>query len=153
MGAWRDIARLNGVVRASINRVLLEEAGLTLTDTLLLCEVAHSPGNRLRMAELAESLGVAKSAVTKTVDRLEERVLLVRERGVDDRRVVAATLTDDGYEMFVSTMPVLVEAVAERFSVLTDEETRQLRALVRKVLAAEPATGLGDAAAARADVA
>lgn len=136
MGAWRDLARLNAAVRASLNRELQDRAGLTLTDSLLLCEVAHSPGNRLRMAALAESLNVAKSAITKTVDRLEERALLVRERGNDDRRAISATLTEDGYRTFTSTMPVLVEAVGERFGALTDDETRQLRVLVRKLLEA-----------------
>lgn len=38
------------------------------------------------MVEISEGLGVAKGALTKTVDRPEERGLLVRVRDPGDRR-------------------------------------------------------------------
>ncbi len=78
--AEKPADELSAVICAALNRLLQERAGLTLTDPLLFCEAADAPGNGLGTAELAESVNVGKSAITKTTDRLEERVLLVRER-------------------------------------------------------------------------
>ena len=69
---------------------------VTLAENLVLCQVAMSPAGRLRMVDIAATLTVAKSAITKTVDRLEERGLLRRERDPADRRAVYAALTPAG---------------------------------------------------------
>ena len=39
----------------------------------MLCQVAMAPDGRLKMVDIADRLGIVKSAVTKTVDRLEAR--------------------------------------------------------------------------------
>ncbi|MDR0341721.1 MAG: MarR family transcriptional regulator, partial [Nocardiopsaceae bacterium] len=91
--AWMGLCEVVDRVRILVNRDLQGAVGLTLAENLVLCQVAMSAQHRLRMIEIAGSLSVAKSAVTKTVDHLQERGLLARERDPHDRRTVYATLT------------------------------------------------------------
>ena len=42
-----------------------------LAENLVLCQVAMASGGRLRMVEIADQLSIGKSAVTKSVDRLD----------------------------------------------------------------------------------
>lgn len=114
--AWMGLCEVVDRVRVLINRDLQAGVGLTLAENLVLCQVAMAPGRRLRMVEISEGLRIAKSAVTKTVDRLEERKLLVRERDPGDRRTVYATLSLKGHEVFVAAQPAFVEAVERHFS-------------------------------------
>ena len=138
--AWMGLCEVVDRVRVLINRDLQAGVGLTLAENLVLCQVAMAPGRRLRMVEISEGLGVAKSAVTKTVDRLEERGLLVRERDPADRRTVHAALSPEGREVFAAARPAFVEAVERHFAGHVDRATlRQLLDL--PTLVAQPETG------------
>lgn len=102
--------------------------------------LAMAPGRRLRMVEISEGLGVAKSAVTKTVDRLEERGLLVRQRDRGDRRTVYAALSPAGHKVFAAARPAFVGAVERHFAGHIDRATlRQILDL--PTLVPQPAIG------------
>ena len=102
----------------ALNRDLQRTVGLTLAENLVLCQVAMAPGKSLRMVDIAglAPSTIAKSAVTKTVDRLEERGLITRERDPADRRTVHATLTAQGERLFAAAQPAFVDAVQRHFA-------------------------------------
>ena len=133
--AGRLVVLLDGLAEAVGATVDLSPA-----ENLALCQVAMVPGHRLRMVEIAGRLGIAKSAVTKTIDRLEERGLLVRERDPGDRRTVYATLSSAGHQLFAAAQPAFLDAVERHFTGHVDRTTlRQLLDL--PALVAQPATG------------
>ncbi len=128
LAAWTDLCNIVDSVRLALNRELLQQAGVTLAENLVLCHVAMAPGQRLRMIDIAQLLAIGKSAVTKTVDRLEERGLLTRSRDSADRRTIYAVLTPQGAKVFGQTQPVYVGAVGRYFSgLLTETELASLR--------------------------
>ena len=126
-------------VRILVNRDLRHRVGLTLPENLVLCQVAMAPQRRLRMVDIAGTLAIAKSAVTKTVDRLEARGLLRRERDPADRRTVYATLTPHGNDTFTAAQPAFADAVHRHFaSQISRAELRQLQELPESVLSPGP---------------
>jgi len=132
---WMALSEVLARGRVRVDRALQQRAGLTLADTLVLCQVALAPGGRLRMVDIADRLGIGKSAVTKTVDRLERRGWVVRQRPGLDRRTVHATLAPTGAEVFRSARPVFVAAVTRELTgPLTGAELGELRRLVGKLL-------------------
>src|SRR5499425_3912444 len=98
--AWTAVCEVVDRVRVAVNRDLQHRVGLTLAENLVLCQVAMAPGKSLRMVDIARLLTIGKSAVTKTVDRLEDRGLITREKDHADRRTIQATLTADGERLF-----------------------------------------------------
>lgn len=133
--AWADLSEATALLRSTVNRALQQRAGLSLAENLVLCQVAMAPGERLRMVEIADLLSIGKSAVTKTVDRLEEREWVSRHRGGDDRRSVHATLTATGAVVFARAQPVFSDAVLSQLcGPLTGAEVRELRRLLGKLL-------------------
>ena len=66
-----------------------------------LYELNSSPDRRLRMAELAERLGLSSSATTRLVDRLEARGWVRRESPRDNRRIINVLITTDGRRAYV----------------------------------------------------
>ncbi|MHB8341542.1 MAG: MarR family winged helix-turn-helix transcriptional regulator [Mycobacteriales bacterium] len=132
---WMDLCAVVDTVRVALNRELEHDVGLTLAENLVLCQVAMAPQQRLRMVDIAGRLSVAKSAVTKTVDRLEERGLLARQRDSADRRSVYASLTEEGAKVFATSQPVFVGAVDRHFSdPLSATDLAQLQRLSERVL-------------------
>ena len=133
--AWTAVCEVVDRVRVAVNRDLRHHVGLTLAENLVLCQVAMAPGKSLRMVDIAQLLIIAKSAVTKTVDRLEERGLITRQRDLSDRRTVHATLTAEGAKLFASAQPAFVDAVQRHFADhITQAEIRHLAGLPGRVL-------------------
>jgi DNA-binding MarR family transcriptional regulator len=140
--AWTEVCALVDTVRIALNRQLQGEVGLTLAENLVLCQVAMGPGQRLRMVDLAARLGVVKSAITKTVDHLEERGLLSRQSDPADRRNVYAALTPLGRETFAIAAPAYLRSVEQHFgSALDAAELRHLRRAAAAVLVRPTAGG------------
>lgn len=69
-------------------------AGLQAGDIGVLAVVSLNPG--ITQMDLASSLVLKKSAVTRVVQRLERRRLLERRRSTTDRRANRLTLTPEG---------------------------------------------------------
>lgn len=133
--AWMGLCEVVDRVRVALNRELERDVGLTLAENLVLCQVAMAPQRRLRMVDIAGLLCVAKSAVTKTVDRLEQHGLLVRQRDPGDRRIVYASVTEKGAKVFAYSQPAFAGAVGRHFAdSLNATDLAQLRRLSEKVL-------------------
>ncbi|WP_017623913.1 MarR family winged helix-turn-helix transcriptional regulator [Nocardiopsis chromatogenes] len=132
--AWMELGDTATRLRAQINRVLQREVDLTLAENLVLCHVAMAPQGRLRMVDVADMLNLGKSAVTKTVDRLERRELLARRRDDPDRRTVYAVVTPEGGRVFETAQKVFAEAVrAQVEGALTPSEVGEFRRLLDKL--------------------
>lgn len=81
---------------------------------------------------LAEQLGLDRSNVTSVVDGLEARGLVTREAHADDRRVKLLVLTDTG-RVLRAAIDERMFATTTIFDNLTDDERRQLVALLAKI--------------------
>jgi DNA-binding MarR family transcriptional regulator len=77
---------------------VLKEAGLSPTQYNILRILRGSPDG-LCCKEVGERLIARDPDITRIMDRLEKRKLIVRERAKEDRRFVTARLTDDGLKM------------------------------------------------------
>ncbi len=93
---WERLLRFHRRTVSRLDDDLREQADLTLDDYDVLHQLAIAADRRLRMGELAERVLIVPSSCSRIVDRLVRRGLVARERDPADRRVVWASLTDDG---------------------------------------------------------
>jgi DNA-binding MarR family transcriptional regulator len=136
------LVRAAGAVRGRLAQGLEAELGLLPEEADLLMRLEAAPEQRLRMADVSRSLGVSKSGVTRLVDRLEDRGLIMRAACPKDRRVVYAGLTEAGGETVARAAPVLVAgAEAHLAGHLSAAEQHALLSGLRKVLEAEGSGG------------
>lgn len=85
--------------------------GLSGNDFDTLIRLARSPGQQLRMTDLALQTSLSTSGITRVVDRLERKGLVRREACPHDRRSFMAVLTDEGSERVHATLPPLLETI------------------------------------------
>ena len=69
------------------------EQRLSYTDVLYVCLIGGNP--KCTPSWIADTLGIARSAVTVRLKRLEEKGVIVRERSPDDGRVQFLNLSED----------------------------------------------------------
>jgi DNA-binding MarR family transcriptional regulator len=100
----------------------------------VLLYLADSPDGRLRMSELADSVLLSRSGLTRLVDRLERDGLLQRSRCEQDQRGWFAEITEEGRELFERARVTHLDGVRRSFlSHLTRDEQRTLAGLWEKV--------------------
>jgi len=92
----------------------------------------------ISMGDMARGIGCDPSYITALVDDLAERGLASREPNPVDRRVKIIVLTPEGRTLAEEIRTVL-SVPPSSFSTLSRAELRQLRDLLNKIVAADPA--------------
>ena len=135
---WAALTSASGSLRTRLADVLDVELGLLPEEADLLVLLSEAPEQRLRMADVSASLRLSKSGVTRLVDRLAERGLVVRAPCPKDRRVVYAGLTDQGRKSAAAAAPALAAGVAQQLAGrLSPRELDHLTASLRRLAAEE----------------
>lgn len=122
-----------GVQRA-VEAALQEHCGISAQNFEILMRLARSPGQRLRMCDLAAQSAMSPSGLTRAVDRLVDAGYVTREHCPEDRRVAWAQLTPPGLDRIEEAVPIALEQLEARFfAPLDDPQRAQFDVLLRAV--------------------
>ncbi len=130
LGAWRGLLRVHARLVHDLDAELRQVHGLPLHEYEVLLTLESAPSRRLRMTELASSVLLSQSGLTRLVDRLVRNGLVERERCTDDRRGFFAQLTDAGQARLEEARVTHLQGVRERF--LTRFSDAELAELARR---------------------
>jgi DNA-binding MarR family transcriptional regulator len=134
LAAWRGMLRVHADMTRVLDAELTHRHGLPLTSYEVLLFLADSPDGRMRMSELADSVLLSRSGLTRLVDRLERDGLLEREQCEEDARGYFAAITDEGRALFDEARRTHLAGVRERFlSRFSNDDLRTLGQLWEKV--------------------
>jgi DNA-binding MarR family transcriptional regulator len=137
---WTMLLETHAALVDILESELDEVGGLPLTWYDVLAQLEMSPEGRLTMKELARSVLLSKSGITRLIDRMERAGMIERAACPADRRVVYAEVTPAGKALFQKAAPVHLRGIEWHFSGhLTGEEARIMRAGLDKVLSAAAA--------------
>ena len=137
LGAWRGMLRVHTALVRELDTELDAAHDLPLSSYDVLIYLQSAPGKRLRMAELADSVLLSRSGVTRLVDRLEREGLIVRDTCTSDGRGCFAVLTDEGEELLSRARPTHLAGVRARFLThFSEGELEQLRRFWERILPA-----------------
>jgi DNA-binding MarR family transcriptional regulator len=73
--------------------------------------------------------------MTRALDRLEAKGLVLRERSTEDRRVVHLRLTEEGRKIARKVPPVMAEVLNQHLAGFSEAEWKQLLALLARMVA------------------
>jgi DNA-binding MarR family transcriptional regulator len=114
--AWRAFLRAHYQIVRKLDAVLLNEQGMSLSAFEVLRWLQGAPGGRMRMSELAGSVLLSRSGVTRLVDNLVADGLIERQRFEGDARGSEAVLTEKGRQRLEDISQVHFEGVKEFFT-------------------------------------
>jgi DNA-binding MarR family transcriptional regulator len=141
-------------VHAGIGRRLARElrAEIDIPDAWLevLLRIGRTPGQAVRMTDLANMLLFSSGGFTKLADRMEQAGLIRREPCPEDRRAIYAVLTPEGRRMLDRALTVHVPGLQRYLcDPLDARQRREFEAILRTLRSASTAPGgepTGDAA-------
>ena len=136
--AWRGLLRVHTTLVKALDAELVAEHGLAVTSYEVLMYLADSPGGQMRMHDLAASVLLSRSGLTRLVDRLERDGLIRRKACDSDARGAYAVLTDTGRRKLDAARHTHLAGVRNHFlDKLDDEEMDRLGDVWVKVLPAD----------------
>lgn len=131
---WRTFLQSHAAVMDVLGREVQAEHALPLTWYDVLVQLHHA-GGRLRMIDLANSVLISKSGLTRLVDRMEAAGFVGREPCEGDRRGTMAVLLAPGKQALNDAAPDHLRGVEEHFtSMLADDELTAVEAFLRRVV-------------------
>ena len=126
--------RAHAELTRALDAQLAREHKLPLSSYEVLLFLADAPEGRMRMSDLAESVLLSRSGLTRLVDRLEREGLLNRERCESDARGLFAEITPAGRELFDAARRTHLDGVRALFlDRYSRDELRTLGGLWQKL--------------------
>lgn len=110
-----------------MNRQLQAECGLSLADYTVLNALSVASGRRLRLSQLATTIGWERSRLSHHLQRMAGRGLVQRVQSASDGRATDAVLTDAGWKTLRTAAPRHVAFVRRMvFSDLGEDRVTEL---------------------------
>lgn len=145
MTAWVRFLRAHAAITRELSSRLEALHELTLSDYDVLLQLYFAPERRMRRIDIARSVLLTASGITRLLDGLESSGFVEKARCESDARVVYACLTDAGVKKVEEARDSHLADVDELFgSIFEPHEREQLGELLGRLpLAptAEPCSG------------
>ncbi len=111
-----------------------EMASLDITHAQASCLMMLARGTAATVTDLGRELNTDVGSVTRLLNRMEKRGLIVRQRRDDDRRVVDLSLTEEGRTLAGQLPPLFCNVLRHHFRNFSAEEIEILRAMLKRVI-------------------
>lgn len=109
----------------------IQTYGLNPTEFAVL-ELLYHKG-RQPLQQIGGKILLASGSITYVVDKLEKKKLLERVACPNDRRVIYASITDDGIALMDDIFPKHAEYINDCFSAFSQKEKLELTELLKKM--------------------
>ncbi len=119
-------------VLASGGHTINKGLGITMTQANVLFLIKHK--GTMNVTEIANDLGVTKSAATQLIDGLVRQNFLARETDMEDHRILKINLSDASHKRIANLRGKTVKMLSAKFDILSDKELVSLAKITQKLL-------------------
>lgn len=138
MRSWSRFVSAHSTITRELEAQMLQRHGLTLTGYDALLQLSQADDGGMRNIELAKTVLLTRSGITRLVEGLEAQGLVTRCSCSEDRRGTRVCLTDEGRQRLAEASETHVEGVRELFlGRFGPEERRLLDQLLQRMPGAE----------------
>jgi DNA-binding MarR family transcriptional regulator len=136
--AWISFLRAHSSLTRELSGRLEAAHGLTLNDYDCMVQLAYAPERSLRRVDLARSVLLSPSGITRLLDGLEREGWVEKRSCESDARVTYAHMTDAGLAKFKAARKTHLADIEETFgSRFTADELAAVSSLLGRLLDSE----------------
>jgi len=121
MDAWRALLAAHASLLRRLDHELEAEHGISMAWYEVLLRLQRAPEGHLAMHELAGSVFLTPSGLTRLVDRMEDAGLVKRAACPTDRRVSWVVITDEGRACLRRASVTHLRGIQRHFGRLLDD--------------------------------
>ena len=108
--------------------------GISFTEFMVMHRLSEAPRNTMRRIELAESISLSASGVTRLLLPMEKIGLVSKEANPRDARVSLVKLTDTGLQLFNDALASFQQFADEFMQDIDDREVEQFLGLTQRLI-------------------
>ena len=135
--AIEEMVRISPILHRKLHRdlfrVVLEEVGIEIGPHHMMIMRRINESGTLSSTEIGETLSIAKSQMTHSIDRLIKLGMVEREHSREDRRKVNISITNKGRTTLERVDKSIYNRLRENMAVLSDEELEKLAECFRYI--------------------
>ena len=132
--SWVSFLRAHSAITRQLNADLLNVHGLTLNDYEVLLLLSRADGQRMRRVDLAQSVVLTASGITRLLDGLERAGYVEKATCASDARVSYAQLTVSGHRKLADAAETHLRGIEELFTGrFSEEELESLATLLARL--------------------
>jgi DNA-binding MarR family transcriptional regulator len=134
LSSWVSFLRAHSAITRQLNADLLNAHGLTLNDYEVLLLLSKAEDKRMRRVDLAESVVLTASGITRLLDGLERAGFVEKDTCASDARVSYAKLTATGQGKLRAAAETHLRGIEELFTGrFSDGELESLALLLARL--------------------
>jgi DNA-binding MarR family transcriptional regulator len=131
---WMNFLRGHALIMRELSEELLHQHGLSINDYEVLLYLSNAPEHRLRRVDLASSVLVTASGITRILQSLEREGYVESRTCPEDGRVSWACLTESGLAVARAARSTHLDGVRRLFlDRYSDEELATLAELLERL--------------------
>src|ERR1700760_1869448 len=111
---WRALMRILVVLPRYLDNDMIRAVGLSANEYKTLMGLSEAPHRELRMTDLAHTVGLSASRMTRLVDELQTQGLVAKSVSSSDGRGAVARLTPRGLSKLKSAWPAHLASARRR---------------------------------------
>jgi DNA-binding MarR family transcriptional regulator len=132
--SWVSFLRAHAAITRQLNADLLNAHGLTLSDYEVLLRLSNAENNMMRRVDLAQSVLLTASGITRLLDGLEQAGFVEKASCSSDARVSYAKLTASGRRKLADAGETHLAGIDELFTGrFSDDELDRLAELLSRL--------------------
>lgn len=144
VAAWESLFRAQVTIMRALAAEFPSEI-VSLNEYDVLFNISRAPNRRLRLKDLNRSVLITQPSVSRLVDRLAARGLVVKTPDPEDGRGTIVAITEEGFALFRRVAFTHMDAISRHVGdALDEQELRELIALCDR-LRRSIGPGLADA--------
>jgi len=126
------IEKTNKVIRR-YSQIRFSEAGIEITVDQWLVLKKISDSERITQIELANALFKDRASITRILDLLLDKRLVLKEAGAD-KRAFELTLTSNGQKFMEQALVIVKQVRKKGIELMSEKEQEQLKSSLQKII-------------------
>jgi DNA-binding MarR family transcriptional regulator len=133
VAAWESLFRAQVTVMRALAAEFPSDV-ISLNEYDVLFNITRAPGRRLRLKDLNRNVLITQPSVSRLVDRLAARGLVVKHHDPHDGRGTVVGITDEGFALFRRVAITHMQTINQHVGGgLSDDELRTLTELCNRL--------------------
>jgi len=128
-----SVGRTRRVIASAINKKIAEAGhDLTIEQIILIKKIGEEEG--IKQQELANKIFKEKATITRALNKMEQKNLIVRIVDKEDKRQKLIYLTHKGKELKKTLMPIVLEVSQEAEKGIAKKDIQFCREILNKII-------------------